>query len=121
MLCSEPVIHLYHQNRETQLHTDASKYGYGARLMQKCPDDNKFHLVYYMSRKTTPAEERYNSYELEVLAIIQAVKKFRIYLLGIKFKIVTDCSAFQKTMDKKDLTTRVARWALMVEEYSYEI
>lgn len=59
MLCSEPVIHLYHQNRETQLHIDASKYGYGACLMQKCPDDNKFHPVYYMSRKTTPAEERY--------------------------------------------------------------
>lgn len=30
MLCNEPVIHLYHQDRETQVHTDASKHGYGA-------------------------------------------------------------------------------------------
>lgn len=121
LLSSEPVLHIYNQAGETELHTDASKYGYGACLMQKADEDNKFHPVYYMSKKTTPAEEKYGSYELEVLAIIQAVKKFRIYLLGIQFKIVTDCSAFQKTMAKKDLTTRVARWALLLEEYSYVV
>lgn len=74
-----------------------------------------------MSKKTTPAEEKYSSYELEVLAVIQAVKRFRIYLLGVAFKIITDCSAFQRTMNKKDLTTRVARWALLLEEYNYKI
>ncbi|KAG5867576.1 hypothetical protein JTB14_033256 [Gonioctena quinquepunctata] len=104
-----------------ELHTDASKYGYGAGLLQKSNEDGRFHPVYYMSKKTTPAEEKYSSYELEVLAIIQTVKKFRIYLLGIQFKIITDCSAFQKTMAKEDLTTRVTRWALLLEEYSYEI
>lgn len=119
-LSSQPVLCLYKQGAETELHTDASKFGYGACLMQKS-DDNKLHPVYYMSKKTTPAEERYSSYELEVLAVIQAVKKFRIYLLGIQFRIVTDCAAFQCTMKKKDLTTRVARWALLLEEYSYEI
>ncbi|GFT85542.1 retrovirus-related Pol polyprotein from transposon 17.6 [Trichonephila clavipes] len=38
-----------------------------------------------------------------------------------QFKIVTDCSAFQKTMQKKDLITRIARWALQLEEFDYEI
>ncbi|GFU70879.1 transposon Tf2-9 polyprotein [Trichonephila clavipes] len=74
-----------------------------------------------MSQKTTPAEEKYSSYELEVLAVVNALKKFRTYLLGNHFKIITDCSAFQKTMDKKDLVTRVARWTLLLEEYDYEI
>ncbi|GFT60960.1 hypothetical protein TNCV_4092471 [Trichonephila clavipes] len=46
------------------------------------------------------SREKYDSYELEVLAIINALKKFRVYLLGQHFKIVTDCSAFQKTMQK---------------------
>ncbi|GFS75548.1 hypothetical protein TNCV_3424961 [Trichonephila clavipes] len=67
------------------------------------------------------AEEKYSSYELEVLAVVNALKKFRTYLLGNHFKIITDCSAFQKTMDKKDLVTRVARWTLLLEEYDYEI
>ncbi|GFY00814.1 retrovirus-related Pol polyprotein from transposon 17.6 [Trichonephila clavipes] len=74
----------------------------------------------YMSQKTTPAEEKYSSYELEVLAVVNALKKFRTYLLGNHFKIITDCSAFQKTMDKKDLVTRVARWTLLLEEYDYD-
>ncbi|KAG5862365.1 hypothetical protein JTB14_005571 [Gonioctena quinquepunctata] len=73
-----------------------------------------------MSKKTTPAEEKYSSYELEVLAIIRTVNEFRIYSLGIQL-IITDCSAFQKTMAKSDLTIRVARWALLLKEYSYEI
>ncbi|KAK9681069.1 RNase H-like domain found in reverse transcriptase [Popillia japonica] len=68
-----------------------------------------------------PAETKYSSYGLEVLAITQAVRKFRIYLLGTEFKIITDCSAFQRTIDKKDLTTRVARWALLLEEYNFKI
>lgn len=120
LLTNEPVLHIYQQGREVELHTDASQAGYGACLMQK-GDDSKLHPIYYMSKKTTPVEEKYSSYELEVLAIIQAIKKFRVYLLGIKFKIVTDCAVFQRTMDEKDLTTRVARWALLLEEYDYEI
>lgn len=121
LLCSEPVLNIFHRGCETELYTDASKHGYGACLMQKSVTDGKLHPIFYMSKKTTPAEEKYTSYELEVLAIIQAVKKFRIYLIGNEFKIITDCSAFQKTMDKKDLTTRVARWALLLEEYSYKL
>ncbi|GFX45308.1 transposon Tf2-8 polyprotein [Trichonephila clavipes] len=74
-----------------------------------------------MSKKTNTAEEKYDSYELEVLAIINALKKFRVYLLGQHFKIVPDCSAFQKTMQKKELITRIARWALQLEEFDYAI
>ncbi|GFW42380.1 hypothetical protein TNCV_239771 [Trichonephila clavipes] len=105
---------------KTELHTDACKQGYGAILLQEA-EDGKLHPVYYMSKKTNTAEEKYDSYELEVLAIINALKKFRVYLLGQPFKIVTDCSAFQKTMQKKELITRIARWALQLEEFDYEI
>ncbi|GFW13373.1 transposon Tf2-8 polyprotein [Trichonephila clavipes] len=115
-----PVLHLYKYGGKTELHTDACKQGYGAILLQEA-EDGKLHPVYYMSKKTNTAEEKYDSYELEVLAIINALKKFRVYLLGQHFKIVTDCSAFQKTMQKKELITRIARWALQLEEFDYEI
>ncbi|GFV79089.1 retrovirus-related Pol polyprotein from transposon 17.6 [Trichonephila clavipes] len=115
-----PILHLYKYGRKTELHTDACKQGFGAILLQEA-EDGKLHTVYYMSKKTNKAEEKYDSYELEVLAIINALKKFRVYLLGQHFKIVTDCSAFQKTMQKKELITRIARWALQLEEFNYEI
>lgn len=82
---------LYKQKAETELHTDASMYGYGAILFQKCDDDGALHPIYFASGKTIDAEMKYTSYELETLAIIKALRKFRIYLLGITFKIVTDC------------------------------
>ncbi|GFU28531.1 retrovirus-related Pol polyprotein from transposon 17.6 [Trichonephila clavipes] len=116
LLTESPVLSIFQQGRTTELHTDASQQGYGAVLLQEA-EDGKLHPVQYMSQKTTPAEEKYSSYELEVLAVVNALKKFRTYLLGNHFKIITDCSAFQKTMDKKDLVTRVARWTLLLEEY----
>lgn len=121
MLSEGPVLSLYRAGAETELHTDASALGYGAILLQRGNEDNLFHPVYYSSGKTTSAEAKYPSYELEVLAIIKALKKFRVYLLGITFKIVTDCRAFTLTMNKKDLCVRVARWALLLEEFHYTI
>ncbi|XP_024877102.1 uncharacterized protein LOC112457984, partial [Temnothorax curvispinosus] len=120
ILSKEPVLRIYKPDAITKLHTDASKLGYGAILLQKDSVDDSFHPVYYMSRKTSDAEQKLHSYELEVLAIVNALKKFRVYLQGIKFRIVTDCDAFRKTLDKRDLPAKVARWALFMEEFQYE-
>lgn len=119
-LSQKPVLNLYRVGAETELHT-ASKYGYGAILLQRDENDGLLHPIYFASGKTTPAEEKYPSYELEVLAVISALRRFRIYLLGIRFKIVTDCKAFAMIMNKKDLCVRVARWTLLLEEFQYSI
>lgn len=55
------------------------------------------------------------------MVIVKSLVKFRVYLLGIAFKIVTDCRAFALTMSKRDLCVRVARWALQLEEFNYTI
>ncbi|XP_055387616.1 uncharacterized protein K02A2.6-like [Condylostylus longicornis] len=120
-LANKPVLKIFKYGAYTELHTDASQEGYGAVLFQKDVEDGSLHPVYYSSKKTTDAERKYSSYELEILAIVEALKKFRIYLLGQKFKLVTDCKAFECTMKKKDLATRVARWALLLEEFDYVI
>lgn len=86
-LCSTPVLKLYDPKAETQLLTDASAMGYGGCLLQKQADDSQFHPVYFLSYKTTPAESKLHSYELEVLAIIRCLAKLRSYLLGIHFPI----------------------------------
>jgi len=62
---------------------------------------NVFILFITIVGKTTPAESRYSSYELEVLAIIKALKKFHVYLLGIACTIVTDCHVFTFIMSKR--------------------
>ncbi|GFW69072.1 transposon Tf2-9 polyprotein [Trichonephila clavipes] len=120
ILSENPVLYVFQQGYPLELHTDASSLGFGAVLLQKS-DDGLFRPIHYFSRKTTVQQKKYSSYELEVLAIIEALKKFISYLLGTKFKIITDCDAFQKTMHKKDFPAKIARWALMLEEFHYEV
>jgi len=101
-LISGPVLKLYNHSLDTEIHTDASKFGLGAVLLQRDPCDNLWHPVFYMSRKTKPCEEKYHSYELQVLAVIGALVKWRVYVLRKKFEIITDCNAFTMTMKKKE-------------------
>lgn len=119
-LSSTPVLSIYSPTDETELHCDASSIGYGAILLQR-KTDNKFHPVYYFSKRTTEAESRYHSFELETLAIVNALKRFRVYLEGIPFKIVTDCNSLTLTLSKKQINPRIARWGLELENFNYTI
>lgn len=121
LLSTKPVLNMFQHGKETELHTDASKDGLAAILLQKNYEDLHLHPVYYLSKKTTEAEEKLTSYELEVLAVVHALKRLRLFLIGIPFKIVTDCSAFQMTMNKKDISPKIARWALMLTDFKYTI
>lgn len=55
ILSKEPVLRIY---AITELHTDASKQGYGATLLQKKPEEKYFHPIYYMSNKTSDSEKK---------------------------------------------------------------
>ncbi|GFS58946.1 hypothetical protein TNCV_68731 [Trichonephila clavipes] len=74
-----------------------------------------------MPKKTSDQERKYTSFELEVLAVVEALKRFRIYVLGTSFKIITDCDTLVKTLSKKELNPRIARWALYLQEFNYTI
>lgn len=83
--------------------------------------DGKMHPVSYYSRKTTKDEEKYHSYELEALAIVCALERFRVYLIGIHFIIKTDCNSIKLLSDKRDLSPRIGRWFMKLSEYNYTI
>lgn len=84
-------------------------------------DDGKFHPVAYFSKTTTASEAKFHSFELETLAIIYSLQRFRVYLEGIPFKIITDCNSLTLTLNKKQVNARIARWALELENYNYSI
>lgn len=114
------MLTLYDADRRHEIHTDASSTGLAGVLMQ-VGDDNLIHPVFYFSRHCTPAESRYSSHELEVLAIVETVERFRVYLLGRPFRIVTDCAAVTTTSNSKPLVPRIARWMLKLGEFQYEL
>lgn len=118
-LTERPVLSIFNPDLPTELHTDASALGYGAILFQT--KDNKRCVIGYFSKRTCNAESRYHSYELETLAIVKALKFFRVYLLGIRFILVTDCNAVKATEKKKDLVPRVARWWIYMQDFTFDI
>lgn len=119
-LMESPILAIYNPHNETELHCDASACGFGAVLMQKQPD-GKFHPVAYYSKTASPPESRLHSYELETLAIVYALRRFHTYLQGLPFKIVTDCNSLALTLQNRTNSAKIARWALLLENYNYTI
>ena len=110
------MLNLYRIGVDTELYIDASTLGYGAILLQKYNEDDLFYSVYYSSGKT-PAESKYASCKLEVLAIIKTLKKILRLFIEYVQDIVINYRIFMLAMNKKDLCVRVARWALLLDEF----
>lgn len=119
-LTSTSVLRLYDPKAYTEVHTDASMIGLGAILLQRDSND-EMHPVAFISRQTTPEEQKYHSGELETLCVTWALERLRTYLIGIHFVVVTDCNALRTTFTKKNLIPRIGRWCLKLLDYDYEI
>ncbi|UYV68693.1 K02A2.6-like, partial [Cordylochernes scorpioides] len=119
-LTSKPVLHLYQVGLPCRLYCDASTQGIAGILKQVHPD-GQIHPVQYFSRALRAHERNYTVSELECLAIVESVDKFRIYLTGIKFTIYTDHQALQWLKTIKNPSGRLFRWSLRLSTYNYEI
>src|SRR5450759_1071916 len=69
----------------------------------------------------SPAEKNYTTTERECLPIIYACKKFRHYLLGYDVVFHTDHDAIRHLVNKADLSGRIARWIMLLQEFQYTI
>ncbi|UYV79914.1 hypothetical protein LAZ67_18001034 [Cordylochernes scorpioides] len=92
-----------------------------ACILKQVHPNNQIHPVQFYSRALRPHEQNYNISELECLAIIESVEKFRIYLTGTKFTIFSDHHALQWLKSIKNPAGRLFRWSLRLSTYDYEI
>ena len=102
------------------LHTDWSQHGMGAVLGQ-IDDDGKECIVACISRSLNKHERNYASYKGEMLGAVWAVKALDYYLKGSRFTLVTDHAPLLFLMTNDNLQGQYARWALMLQEYEFEI
>ncbi|UYV63155.1 hypothetical protein LAZ67_2003305 [Cordylochernes scorpioides] len=119
-LATQPVLHLFQEGLPCQVYCDASTQGIAGVLKQVHPDGNIYPVQYY-SRALRSYERNYTISELECLAIVECVDKFRVYLLSTRCVIYSDHHALQWLKTIKDPTGRLFRWSLRLSAYDYEV
>nr|GEW94484.1 putative reverse transcriptase domain-containing protein [Tanacetum cinerariifolium] len=114
-LCSAPILELPEGSEDFVIYCDASLKGYGAVLMQR------EKVIAYASRQLRTHEENYMTHDLELGAVVFALRLWRHYLYGVKCTMFRDHKSLQYIMDQKELNMRQRRWIELLSDYDCEI
>jgi hypothetical protein len=119
---TEPVLAHPILTDPFELEVDVSGFAMGAVLLQK-KEDGKKHPIAYYSKTLSAAERNYDVYDLELLAIVNALDHWRPYLTRSPHKIIiySDHQNLLYWKEPHKISRRVAREVLMLSEYNFEI
>ncbi|GJZ63328.1 putative reverse transcriptase domain-containing protein [Tanacetum coccineum] len=114
-LCNAPILSLPDGVEDFVVYCDASNQGLGCVLMQRDK------VIAYASRQLKIHEKNYTTHDLELGAVVFALKIWRHYLYGTKSVIYTDHKSLQHIFDQKELNMRQRRWLELFSDYECEI
>ena len=116
-----PVLQLFNWDLETRVETDASDYAIGACLSQK--HEKNWKPIAFYSRKMTAPELNYDVHDKELLAIVEAMSQWKIYLEGPKHEVTvfSDHKNLSSFTEKKELNRRQVRWAETLASFHFKI
>ncbi|KAL0551996.1 hypothetical protein IC582_011089 [Cucumis melo] len=114
-LVTAPVLTVPDGSGSFVIYSDASKKGLGCVLMQQGK------VVAYASRQLKSHEQNYPTHDLELAAVVFALKIWRHYLYGEKIQIFTDHKSLKYFFTQKELNMRQRRWLELVKDYDCEI
>ncbi|KAA0040402.1 pol protein [Cucumis melo var. makuwa] len=114
-LVTAPVLTVPDGYGSFVIYSDASKKGLGCVLMQQGK------VVAYASRQLKSHEQNYPTHDLELAAVVFALKIWRHYLYGEKIQIFTDHKSLKYFITQKELNMRQRRWLELVKDYDCEI
>ncbi|TYK01903.1 putative gag-pol polyprotein [Cucumis melo var. makuwa] len=114
-LVTAPVVTVPNGSGRFVIYSDASKKGLGCVLMQQGK------VVAYASHQLKSHEQNYPTHDLELAAVVFALKIWRHYLYGEKIQIFTDHKSLKYFFTQKELNMRQRRWLELVKDYDCEI
>ncbi|GJR71629.1 putative reverse transcriptase domain-containing protein [Tanacetum coccineum] len=114
-LCSALILALPEDSENFVVYCDASRKGLGAVLMQR------EKVIAYASRQLKIHEKNYTTHDLELGAVVFALRMWRHYLYGTKCVVFIDHKILQHILDQKELNMRQRRWLELLSDYDCEI
>nr|GFA41175.1 putative reverse transcriptase domain-containing protein [Tanacetum cinerariifolium] len=114
-LCSAPILALPEGSKDFIIYCDDSNKGMGVVLMQR------EKVISYASRQLKIHEKNYTTHDLELGAVVFALKIWRHYLYGTKCKVFTNHKSLQHILDQKGLNMRQRRWLELLGDYDCDI
>ncbi|GJW15556.1 putative reverse transcriptase domain-containing protein [Tanacetum coccineum] len=114
-LYSALILALLKGSENFVVYCDASHKGWDAVLMQR------EKVIAYVSRQLKVHEKNYTTYDLELGAVVFALKMWRHYLYGTKCVVFTDHKSLQHILDQKELNMRQRRWLELLSDYDCKI
>lgn len=118
-LVTSPILSCPDFSRPFTISCDASSVGLGAVLSQI--SDSGEVVIAYASRTLSKQEQKFSATERECLAVIWAVERFRPYVEGTKFTVVTDHYSLLWLNNLKDPQGRLARWTMRLQPYDFDL
>nr|GEY62324.1 putative reverse transcriptase domain-containing protein [Tanacetum cinerariifolium] len=114
-LCSAPILAFPKGSKNFIVYWDASHKGLGTVLMQN------EKVIAYASRQLKIHEKNYTTHDLELEAVVFALKIWRHYLYGTMCTIFTDHKSLQHILDQKELNMSQQRWLEFLSDYDCDI
>ncbi|RVW40754.1 Transposon Tf2-2 polyprotein [Vitis vinifera] len=114
-LTTAPVLTAPISGELFMIYCDASTVGLGCVLMQQGK------VVAYASRQLKQRERNYPAHDLELAAMVFALKTWRHYLYGEKFEVYSDHKSLKYIFTQKDLNSRQRRWMETLEDYDFAL
>ena len=114
-LTSAPILALPTDGGGFLIYSDASRQGLGCVLMQHVK------VIAYASRQLKVHERNYPTHDLELAAVIFALKIWRHYLYGESCEIYTDHKSLKYIFTQKELNLRQRRWLELLKDYDVNI
>ncbi|WVZ97174.1 hypothetical protein U9M48_042729, partial [Paspalum notatum var. saurae] len=115
LLTSAPVLAQPDITKSFDVYCDASGSGLGCVLMQEG------RVIVYASSQLRKHEVNYPTHDLELLAVVYALKKWRHYLLGNTCHIYTDHKSLKYIFTQPELNMRQRRWLELIKDYDLEV
>jgi hypothetical protein len=115
LLKSAPILRIVDPNEESIVCIDSYKEGIGGVLSQ-----NGF-VICYESRKLKEHERHHATHDLELVAIVHALRKWRHYLMGKRFDLRKNHNGLKYLFDQPTLNARQSKWLEFLSEYNFDI